>query len=440
VKTTHSFRIIGFTLLFLALLIPGRAMAQAPADFGREYGLNVHAENRGEQVPRGRVTKVLQYFFPVSSLMPDEPSDALFMTQQQFLTLFGKLEDLNQKTKTKLSDEALYRQVWLKSRRNNWLPDTQLTYGTLQEFLYRYLVSQKHGNIAYYEGLVLDLSEINSTQFTSIQQVQEIIKKLTAHGEQLKRLVKPTESDRTLRSQIDKYRQDFGVLLEELKVKNSPLNLIPDLPQSIRDKIVANNLNEILSQISYNYSKNTANRIHNLNVGLSKISGQVYQPGETYDFTQVLGRDGWGMYKYGWVLLGGGEAWQFGGGLCGAATVTFSPSWWAGLEIVKRYPHSALYRSLYPKESLGLDATIYRGGKNLIMKNSTDSPILYYVKNDTEKMEVTMYVIGNASYANIKIEGPILTARNTYKWIRRMERFDGTVVVDELVTKYGAIY
>ena len=74
------------------------------------------------------------------------------------------------------------------------------------------------------------------------------------------------------------------------------------------------------------------------------------------------------------------------------------------------------------------------------MKNTTGSPILYYVEDDTENKEVTMYVIGNSPYRNITIEGPVKTAWSTYKWIRRMERFDGTVVEDELVTKYGLVY
>lgn len=414
-------------------------MAQSPAEFGRDLGLYVHQGNRDAPVPKDRGMQVLRNFFP-DGLLNDYDTNRQFLNQREFLLLFEKRRRSVEEEPIKLSDDTLYKQFWLKARRNNWLPDTTLTYGSLQEFLYRYSVSQKHGEIAYYEGLVLDEKEINAKQFTSIRQVREIIKKLTAHGEELKKLTKPTEADRVLRSQLDKYRQKFGELEEELKILQHPLNLIPDLPQDIRDKIVANDLNEILSQISYNYSKNTANRIHNLTKGLSKISGQVYQPGDTIDLTQEVGRDGWGMYKYGWVIIGGGEEWQFGGGLCGVATVTFTPSWWAGLEIIKRFPHSSYYRSLYPKESLGIDATIYRGGKNLILRNSLDSPILYYVKDDSEKMELTMYVIGNSSYANIEIEGPILVKRNTYKWIRRMEGFDGKVTEDELVTRYSAIY
>jgi vancomycin resistance protein YoaR len=94
----------------------------------------------------------------------------------------------------------------------------------------------------------------------------------------------------------------------------------------------------------------------------------------------------------------------------------------------------------WPEGSFALDATIYRGAKNLIMKNTTGSPLLYYVKNDPDKKEVTMYLIGNSPYKQIDIEGPIKISWGNYKWIRRMERFDGTVVQDELFTRYGLIY
>jgi hypothetical protein len=439
VKTANHFQLIGLTILLLALIVPGHVMAQSPAEFGREYGLYVHDGNRSAPVPKDRGMQVLRSFFP-DGLLKDDETNRQFLNQREFLLLFEKRRMSVGKETVKLSDDSLYHQFWLKARRQNWLPDSRLTYGSLQEFLYRYSVSEKHGGIAYYEGLVLDEKEINATEFPSIRQVREIIKKLTAQGEDLKKLVKPTEADRLLRSYLDKYRQAFGVLEEELKSLQNPLNLIPDLPEDIKQKIIANDLNEILSTISYDYSRNTSNRIHNLTVGLSKISGQVYQPGDTIDITKEVSRDGWNMYKYGWVLVGGGEAWQFGGGLCGVATVTFTPSWWAGLDIIKRWPHSSYYRNLYPTESLGIDATIYRGGKNLILKNSLSSPILYYVKDDKEKKEVTMYVIGNSDYANIEIEGPISLGRNTYKWIRRMEGFDGKVTEDELTTRYGAIY
>lgn len=419
--------------------MPGRAMAQAPNDFGRVYGLLVSSLNKDQPVPRDRGIQVIRNFF-ADGLLMDVSGNSRFLTQRDFLTLFEKRRQSMERNSSPVSDDVLYRQFWLRARRMNWLQDTRLTYATMQDFLYRYSVSRAHGGIPYFTGLVLDESEINPRQFSSIGEVKYITRQLTNYGGELSQLVHPTKADLALRQKLDRYRQDFGTLEAQLETLYSPLNLIPDLPADIREKIVSNDLGEILSQISYNYSRNPANRIYNLLAGLSKISGRVYQPGDVIDITNELGRDGWGTYKYGWVLFEGTEAWQFGGGLCGAATATFTPSWWAGLEVLTRFAHSSLYRSLYPKESLGLDATIYRGHKNLVMRNNLNSPVLYYVKNDPEKMEFTLYVIGNSPYANVQIEGPTLIGRNAYKWVRRMEGFDGKVTEEQLVTRYSSVF
>ena len=53
---------------------------------------------------------------------------------------------------------------------------------------------------------------------------------------------------------------------------------------------------------------------------------------------------------------------------------------------------------------------------------------------------LTVNLIGNSPYKSVEIEGPIQINRTTYKWIRKMENFDGTVNVEELVSRYGGVY
>ncbi|MBN2306389.1 VanW family protein [Candidatus Peregrinibacteria bacterium] len=430
-------------LWFLALVILPFLYNQAeaaPASYGREYGLFVHEQNKDLGVPDAKGHQVLASFFEQIPPESDVANTEEGMTQREFLLEFEKLRLRTEEKKTILSDKLLYPKVWLKARRYNWLPDANMTFNSMREFLYRYSVSQKFGGIPYFEGLVLDESEITPDNYGSINQVASIIDDLEARISDLRRISEHTNAQKTLLKSMVSYSEAFAALEEGLRILNHPLNKIKNLPEDIRQKIIENDLNEILGQISYNYSHNNANRIHNLLTGVYQLSGQVFMPEEEINFEKELGRDGWWKYKYGWVIFGGTEAWQFGGGLCGAATMTFTPSWEAGLEIIRRFPHSVYYRSLYPTESLGLDATIYRGHKNLIMKNNTGSPILYYVENNPDNKEVTMYLIGNSPYKNIVIEGPNKPTWNTYKWIRRMERFDGTVLTDELVTKYGLVY
>jgi len=438
-KILNRLTILGLLTLFIFPFSVQQAKA-SPVEFGREFGLFVHQQNKDLTVPSGKGQQVLESFFAESPLKASADYTNQFMSQRDFLLGFEKLRLEAEGEKTTLSDKVLYPMLWLNARRNNWLPETNLTYKTMREYLYRYSVSQEYGGIPYYEGLVLNDEDINTQNFNSINQVRVINEQLSAHVLQLKKLTNPTKTQKTLLASLSKHSKSFDGLEDELRILNHPLNKLKDLPADIREKIMTNDLNEVLETITYNYSHNNANRIHNLVTGAMQMNGRVFQPDEVINFEKELGRDGWWKYKFGWVIFGGAEEWQFGGGLCGSATITFTPSWKAGLEIIKRYPHSVYYRNLYPEESFALDATIYRGHKNLIMKNTTGFPLLYYVENDPEKKEVTMHLIGNSPYKSIDIEGPIKISWGNYKWIRRMERFDGTVVEDELFTRYGLIY
>jgi len=441
IKSSSRFSGLALVVFLLTILFSvGHASAQSPNDYGRQFGLFVHQRNQDLAVPKVRGLQVIESFFADTPLKPSYVGIKQFMTQREFLLWFEKLRLEDQGEEADLPDDLLYPLTWLKARRFNWLPKTKLTYEAMQEFLYRYSVSQKHGGVPYYEGLVLEEDEITVDKFKSISQVHDINQKLRAHAAKIRKLKRPTITQKDLLVSLEQYHESFSDLEQELEQLEHPLYKIPDLPDDIQQKIKDNGLNEVLDSITYNYSSNNANRIYNLVAGSMQMSGRVFQPGEIIDLTEELGRDGgWGNYKYGWVIFGGIESWQYGGGLCGTTTITFTPSWRAGLEVISRYPHSVYYKNLYPEESFGLDATIYRGSKNLIMKNTTDSPLLYYAKDDPEKMEITMYLIGNSPYRNIDIEGPIKTGPNSYKWIRRMERFDGTVVVDELNTRYNRI-
>ena len=432
------FRILFLTLFFLPFVF-GTAKA-APAEYGREFGLFVHQQNENSVMPLAKGQQVVASFFAEAPLKASAEDTDREMTQRDFLLEFEKQRMAADGETTRLSDRLLYPKIWLKARRYNWLPDTRLTFRNMQEFLYRYSASEAFGDIPYFDGLVLDEKEISPDNYSSINQVVAINENLADRMAELRRLPSLSKDQKELLKSLVVYTEKFEALETELRELYHPLNKIKDLPEDIRQKIVEYGLNEILDKISYNYAHNNANRIHNLITGSYQMSGQVFMPDEVINFEQELGRDGWWKYKYGWVIFGGTEEWQFGGGLCGAATLTFTPSWRSGLEIIRRFPHSAYYRNLYPEESLGLDATIYRGHKNLIMKNTTGSPLLYYVENDPEKKELTMYLIGNSPYKSITIEGPEKPTWSTYKWVRRMERFDGTVVTDELVTKYGLVY
>lgn len=434
------FKIFAAFLLFFSF--QHASLANSPTEFGNQYNLFVTDENRDQKISTTKAIEVLQGYFLGMPLKSDMQAPEKTITQKEFLITFEMLKAQAMGQEIKLGDEELYYQSWLNARRHNWLPKAEITYGNLQEFLYRYHVSKLHANMPYFEGLVIYDSEINADRFPTRTQVKEIQEKLLSQIRQLRLMGDHSEASNALEARLTGHYQAFLAAEEEIKQRESPINKIPNLPEDIKQKIIDNDLNQILEQQSFDYSRDAAYRKFNLTKGVSSISGRVFQPGEKISFTQVLKDAPGGLsgYQMGWVIFGDTEELAYGGGLCGAATLFFTPSWRAGLEVVTRRGHSSYFSSLYPKESLGLDATIYFGSTDVIMKNNTDSPLLYYVANDTQKQVITLYVIGNSPYTNVEVEGPIKTGYHAYKFIRRLTQPDGNILTQEINTRYSRMY
>jgi hypothetical protein len=364
------------------------------------------------------------------------------ISQKDFLVWFYQLSRLNDNDKiSNEQPDALYRRLWLQARNMNWLSGSAITYRVMQEFLYRYEVSRKLNYEPYSDALVLNTDEINIRNFNNVYDVMEYENGIFKRILEIKALKTRSKNQNDLLENLNEYYQAYRDLETEILIRRHPINVINSLPGDIKDNIVKYGMNEVLDQISYDYSKNISNRKYNLIYGLSKISGKIWMPGDVMDLMEILSDKNWGDYKWGWVLLGGNEEWQLGGGLCGVATMLFTPAWRSGLQIIKRFPHSSYYKSLYPAESIGLDATIYRNSrKNLKIRNNSEKPIMYYVSDNKENQVATVYLIGSSPYRDIRIEGPVQKTKNAYKWFRHMESLDGTINIEELATQYRAVY
>jgi len=415
--------------------------AAAPAGYTMPYNLFVSGENYNQEVPLEKGMQVLESYFSEMPLKPNMQTADQMMTQREFILSFELLRAEAEGVVLEGSDAQVYQQAWLDARRHNWLPEANLTYGTMQEFLYRYDVSQEHAGIPYYEGLVSEMIEINMQRYTSIPQVKNIRLTLLSHINELRLISKDSDEAVQLTEKLRSYYLKFAEVEQQLIELEHPTNKIKNLPDDIRQKIVDNNLNQVMAQMSYSYANNIYNRQFNVVKGAMQLNGRVFQPGENISFTQVLkeGDGGLGGYLSGWAIIGGEEEWTYGGGLCGSATLFFTPSWHAGLEIVARRGHSSYYTDLYPEESKWADATIFFGQTDVIMKNNTSSPVLYYVSDDPEAKEITLYVIGNSPYTEVEIDGPYSSGRYG-KFYRNMALPSGEVITDTLETSYSRIY
>jgi vancomycin resistance protein YoaR len=137
---------------------------------------------------------------------------------------------------------------------------------------------------------------------------------------------------------------------------------------------------ERLSRWRTNYQPGSLNyNGANIRIPTDKINGTVLQPGETFDFWQVVGyprvEDGYGQ---GAAIIRGRTVTDgaLAGGICSCSTTLFNAALRAGLEMGARRNHY-YYITRYPR---GLDATVWLDesgrGQTVSFTNDMDYPIL----------------------------------------------------------------
>ena len=143
----------------------------------------------------------------------------------------------------------------------------------------------------------------------------------------------------------------------------------------------------------------TEDRNNNIRHAFDFINGYRLEPGKTFSFNGVVGErtqaNGFFPaieYVYGEHVEG------YGGGVCQASTTLYQAAVCAGLQILKREPHS----DKVSYTDLGKDATVYWYGKrriDLTFRNNTDSTIYIVaaVKPDSsnkKRLNATVAIYG----------------------------------------------
>jgi len=461
-----------FTFIVI-VLFTSISYAKTGNDFSRPYSLIVHNNNQDGFVPRIKTLDVLlKYFSGLEAVTKEIPEISfkdvpqfnsikkacqikLFdcsvekfypdqaISQKDFLNWFIKLKYFKNagyldKKYPFLKED--YSRDWLETRRLNLLSDNEITYRVFQEFLYRNRVSELNLDQPFSEGLTIGYEEINAQNYHNLKGISYTKNNLNQIISNLKNKVKLTAKESDYLKLIQKNLSAFNGLEESLAdepyvLRDNP-NLSPEVVKAVRNY----NLQEVLYSYSYNYSKNAGYRKHNLTTGVQKMDGKIFMPGGDIDYWKILSDKRLSDFTYGWIIASGGEEWAFGGGICGSSSMVFLSSWKSGLEILERKSHSKYYSNLYPIEFIGLDATVFRPKPNLRIRNNTGSPIVFNVKDDKKNEVITIEIIGNNPYKNIRIEGPIFIKKNYVKWIRHYEDFDGKITSDMLESRYSAIY
>jgi len=168
-------------------------------------------------------------------------------------------------------------------------------------------------------------------------------------------------------------------------------------------------------ETQYALDRKHADRSFNLRLAASKLDGQILMPGEVFSFNEAVGeRSEIQGYRVAPVIAAGELVDGIGGGTCQVASTFHAASYFAGLDIVERRPHSR--PSYYVR--MGLDATVVYPNIDLEVRNPYEFPLA-----------VQFAVQGGVARAQIL--GPNMDRRATFiRHIDEVQPFPERVIDD----------
>lgn len=179
---------------------------------------------------------------------------------------------------------------------------------------------------------------------------------------------------------------------------------IKEEPKRISDEVL-NEITDVVSEFSTNFSADNRPRSSNIRLASSKINGLVIMPGEKFGFNDVVGeRTAKGGYRVAGVYVNGRHDTGIGGGICQVSTTLYNASLFANLKVLERTNHSMPV----PYVPLGRDATVNYGAQDLIVQNSMSTPIVV----------VSQYVPGRLTFRILGKKEPGLEVKITQGRVR----------------------
>ena len=147
--------------------------------------------------------------------------------------------------------------------------------------------------------------------------------------------------------------------------------------------------NNILGTYATKLTDKTENRLHNINLGVSKLNGTKVEPGAIFSFNDVIGeRSEKTGFKEAIIFDGHGNKTEgYGGGLCQISSTLYNAVLGASLSVEERHEHS----HSVPYVNAGDDATVsYYANEDFKFTNSLDVPITIYASAEDDKVTVTL--------------------------------------------------
>lgn len=203
----------------------------------------------------------------------------------------------------------------------------------------------------------------------------------------------------------------------ETKVKIKPQALLPSVTAKELKKQTA-----LRASFSTDYASSSANRKHNVELALSRLSGTVIDDGEELSFNERVGsRTKENGYADAKVIVGGEYVEGVGGGVCQASTTLYNCALLAGLTITSVKSHTLAPSYVAPS----FDAMVSNGYSDLRLKNESGAPVYLYCSGDGKTALVKLY----------GLKKPYVIKRESVV-VSRSDPPDDLVIVDES-NEYG---
>ncbi len=365
---------------------------------------------------------------------------------KMFYTLKWTADELRQK-KELYEEFVWYMPYYQAALQNNLLDASQsletLTFSSAEEMLHRDNVLLHYQGLipTYFAGLEMNADTVSWQKYYKLDQITNIIELYNVYLLDLAQQKKSADSATgekitSVITELETLQKQFISL--KSSIEENPIMYDPFMPAEMKETAIAQGIKEKIGESTYDFSNSPAYRRFNIKKALEKTQGMILQPGEEFNFANIVYDKGLRDFKMGWVINKGKEEMAAGGGICGAATTLFEGAYRSGLEITERKQHSVWYRSFYPWEKIGLDAAVYRPRPNMRFVNNTGNPILLYV-NYTSDSVANFQIWGVKHFDTLTLEGPNYNRGRT-RWIRTIWMKDGAINTDELISYFGKIH
>lgn len=173
-------------------------------------------------------------------------------------------------------------------------------------------------------------------------------------------------------------------------------------------------------------SATLAEKKHNLRLAADHIRRYVVMPGEVFSFWRTVGNPNTSEFACSRSIRRGVLQLERGGGLCQASGIIHHLALVAGLEVVERHNHSKdLYTDATRFCPLGSDATVAYGYRDLRVRNTTQTPIMFDLQVCDDHFEAYLRSVEPIAEHEIRFE--------------QKEEADGTLTASAIDVTQGKI-